>query len=132
MGEQNADSLNIMVVDDSGITTKKLSKLLEELGHTVVGVARTGKEAVEMYNAINPDIVTMDITMPGMDGIEATQAILKKFKDALIIMVTSHNQEAKVLEAIRAGAVGYVIKPFKPDTVQRSIDRVIETFMMDA
>lgn len=120
------DSLNIMVVDDSGITVKKLTKMLEELGHRVVRVARTGREATEAYDAVNPDLVTMDITMPDMNGIDATREICTKYKDALVIMVTSHGQEQMVMDAIEAGALGYVIKPFKKEKIRETISKVME------
>ncbi|MBF0257411.1 MAG: response regulator [Desulfamplus sp.] len=121
-------SLNFMVVDDSAITTRKMSKMIEDLGHKVVGIARTGREAVEKYEEFNPDMVTMDITMPDMNGIEATKQICKKYKDALIIMVTSHGQEQMVVDAIKAGALGYVIKPFKEETLKASIERLLNKF----
>ncbi|MBF0303564.1 MAG: response regulator [Desulfamplus sp.] len=128
MKDQKPTSLNFMIVDDSGITTKKMAKMLEELGHNVVGVARTGREAIEQYMTVNPDMVTMDITMPDMDGIEATKHICREYKDAMIIMVTSHGQEQMVIDAIKAGALGYVIKPFKPETLKASIDRILDKF----
>lgn len=121
-------SLNIMVVDDSAITIKKLTKMIEELGHSVVQVARTGRDAVEQYKLVNPDLVTMDITMPDMDGIEATRQIRSQYKDALIIMVTSHGQEQMVIDAIESGALGYVIKPVKKEKLKESIDRIINKF----
>ncbi|MBF0112170.1 MAG: response regulator [Desulfamplus sp.] len=128
MKEQKPTSLNFMIVDDSGITTRKMAKVLEELGHNVVGVARTGREAIETYMTVNPDMVTMDITMPDMNGIEATKYICSEYKDAMIIMVTSHGQEQMVIDAIKAGALGYVIKPFKPETLKASIDRILDKF----
>lgn len=121
-------SLNIMVVDDSAITIKKLTRMIEELGHSVVQVARTGRDAVEQYKLVNPDLVTMDITMPDMDGIEATRQIRSQYKDALIIMVTSHGQEQMVIDAIEAGALGYVIKPVKKEKLKESIDRIMNKF----
>ena len=122
------DALNIMVVDDSHISVKKLSKVLEELGHTVVQVARNGRDAVAQYDRVNPDLVTMDITMPGMDGIEATRQIRSKYKDALILMVTSHGQEQMVMDAIEAGARGYVLKPFEKKKIEASIQKMIERY----
>jgi len=122
------EPLNIMIVDDSSITVKKLSKALEELGHTVVQVARSGREAVEQYDRVNPDLVTMDITMPGMNGIEATRQICSQYKDALIIMVTSHGQEQMVMDAIAAGSRGYIIKPFESKKLEESIKKVIERY----
>ncbi len=122
-------SLNLLVVDDSAITIKKLTKIVETLGHKVICIAKNGRDAVDAYEQFNPDLVTMDITMPGMNGIEATKQIMEKFSDALIIMVTSHGQEEMVMDAIEAGAKGYVIKPFKPEKIDESINKVIEKFL---
>ncbi len=122
------EALNIMVVDDSKITLKKLSKALEELGHNVVQIARSGKEAVDLYERVNPDLVTMDITMPDMNGIEATRQIRSQYKDAIIIMVTSHGQEQMVMDAIAAGARGYILKPFENKKLEESIKKVIQRY----
>ena len=114
-----------MVVDDSGITGKKLAKMLEDLGHTVVYYAKTGRDAVEAYARVKPDLVTMDITMPDMDGIEATRLIMDKNESPLIIMVTSHGQEQMVMDAIENGARGYVLKPVKVEKLKDSIEKAI-------
>jgi two-component system, chemotaxis family, chemotaxis protein CheY len=118
--------LRILVVDDSLITVKKLSSMLGLLGHKVIMTAATGKEALAAYESCNPDLVTMDITMPDMDGIEATRLIRKQFPDALIIMVTSHGQERMVLDALKAGAKGYVLKPFRQDKLQEAIENALK------
>lgn len=117
------DLLKFLVVDDSLIIVRKLSVLLEKVGWKVVRTAATGKEAVEAYRACKPDMVTMDITMPEMNGIEATRAIMKEFPDARIIMVTSHGQENMVLDALKAGAKGYVLKPFQEHKVFEAIEK---------
>src|SRR5450830_1663921 len=104
------DSMNILVVDDSPIITRKLTMVIELLGYKVVKTAATGREAVAAYRAYRPDVVTMDITMPEMDGIEATRLIMGEFPDAKIVMITSHGQEKMVLDALKAGAKGYVLK----------------------
>ena len=122
-------SLNVMVVDDSPITIKKMSKILEELGHKVVDSCKTGRDAVERYTDIKPDLITMDITMPDMDGITATQQIMAKNPDALIMMVTSHGQQAMVLDAIKAGAKGYLLKPIKLDSLRESLSKVIDKYV---
>jgi two-component system chemotaxis response regulator CheY len=83
-------SLNVLIVDDSMLAVQVLKNALEELGHKVVKTAGTGVAALAAYKACNPDIVTMDITMPDMDGIVATGNIVKAFPDARVIMVTSH------------------------------------------
>jgi two-component system chemotaxis response regulator CheY len=122
-------SLNIMAVDDSAITIKKMGKLLEDMGHKMVRSCKTGLEAVECYSEVQPDLVTMDITMPDMDGIAATTLIINKHPDALILMVTSHGQQAMVLDAIKAGAKGYLLKPLKLETLQVALDKVIAKYV---
>lgn len=124
------DSLKVMVVEDSGITAKKLTVMLERLGHQVVCVANTGLQAIDLYKEYQPDMVTMDITMPDMDGIEATRKILDISPRALIIMVTSHGQEQMVMDAIDAGAKGYVLKPVKQEKLAEHIATVIERYGM--
>lgn len=114
--------LQILVVDDSLITVKKLSSMLSLLGHKVIMTAASGKEALEAYKECKPDLVTMDITMPDMDGIEATKLIRERFPDANIIMVTSHGQEKMVLDALKAGAKGYLLKPFRLEKLKEVID----------
>jgi two-component system chemotaxis response regulator CheY len=117
------DTLNIMIVDDSPIIQHKLSMMLELAGYRVVQKASTGMEAIAAYRSRRPDVVTMDITMPDMDGIQATRTIVSEFPDAKVIMVTSHGQEKMVLEALKAGAKGYVIKPFQAHKVYEAIQK---------
>jgi two-component system, chemotaxis family, chemotaxis protein CheY len=122
------DSLRVMVVDDSSITIKKLTQILEQIGHQVVCSCKTGAEALAYYQQYQPDMVTMDITMPDMGGIEATQQIINAFPKALIIMVTSHGQEQMVIESIDVGAKGYVLKPIKVDKLTEMISQVYEKY----
>jgi len=120
--------LRVLVVDDSLITVKKLTAILTELGHAVVGAVGTGEHAVEAYRDLNPDLVTMDITMPDMDGVEATRRIVDEFPDAAIVMVTSHGQERLLFSSLDAGAKGYVLKPIKmeklADVIEKTRSRV--------
>ncbi len=120
--------LKFMVVDDSGLTAKKLTKMIEDIGHTVIHTAKTGRDAVEAFGKIKPDMVTMDITMPDMNGIEATKYIKEQDSKALIIMVTSYGQEQMVVDAIKSGALGYVIKPVKKEKLEEHINKVIEKY----
>ena len=122
-------SLNVMVVDDSAITIKKITKLLTESGHKVVCSCDTGLKAVESYGEVKPDMITMDITMPDMDGITATRKIIEKYPEALIIMVTSHGQQAMVLDAIKAGAKGYLLKPIKLEPLKQALDQIIDKYV---
>jgi two-component system, chemotaxis family, chemotaxis protein CheY len=118
-------ALNVMVVDDSLIMAQKLKAMLGELGHTVVRVCKDGNEAVRDYPVVKPDLVTMDITMPGMDGIETVKAIKAIDPCARVIMVTSHGQEAMVVRAIDAGALGYVLKPVTKERLSAISDRAM-------
>lgn len=118
-------SLKVLIVDDSLVAVKKLTLMLEGMGHVVVGTAGTGAKAVEAYRATNPDLVTMDITMPDMDGVQATAHIIREFPAARIIMVTSHGQERMVIDSLDAGAKGYVLKPVRAEKLTDMIDKVM-------
>jgi two-component system chemotaxis response regulator CheY len=126
----SSEVLGILVVDDSPIIVRKLSMLLEAAGYRVVGTAVNGKEAIAAYHSCKPDAVTMDITMPEMDGIEATRAIISEFPDAKIVMVTSHGQEKMVLDALKAGAKGYVLKPFQQHKVCEAIQNACKRIVL--
>ena len=119
------ETLNVMVVDDSMLATQVLKSAFEELGHNVVATAATGAAALVTYEHCNPDLVTMDITMPDMDGIEATEKIVQSYPDARVIMVTSHAQKSMVMDALRVGAKGYILKPIKPDRLRDALAQVI-------
>jgi DNA-binding NarL/FixJ family response regulator len=118
--------LKVLIVDDSLLTVRTLTVMLKELGHLVVQHVGTGALALEAYRSCKPDLVTMDITMPDMDGIQATTGIVAEFPDARIIMVTSHGQEGMVMQAVKAGAKGYVLKPIKPEKLRDMIARVFK------
>jgi two-component system chemotaxis response regulator CheY len=123
------DKLKVLVVDDSPIIVRELITLLHELDYQVIETATTGREAITFYKSCRPDVVTMDITMPDMDGIEATRRILREYPNAKIVMVTSHGQEKMVLDALKAGARGYVLKPFQRhklyQAIQKACNRVV-------
>ena len=120
--------LKIMIVDDSLITIKKMTLMVKEMGHEVVETACNGKDVVEKYPSACPDIVTMDITMPEMNGIDATTAILATHPNAIIIIVTSHGQENMVVDSIEAGAKGYIMKPIQPELLGKTIERVYKKY----
>ena len=119
--------LSVMLVDDSLIMTRKLEMMVRELGHDVVRVCNTGLEAVTAYPTIRPNLVLMDITMPDMDGIEATQRIIAADAQARVIMVTSHGQQAMVVQSLEVGARGYVLKPVVKDKLAAMIDRALKS-----
>jgi two-component system, chemotaxis family, chemotaxis protein CheY len=115
----------VMIVDDSMIMTQKLSAIVRDLGHEVVRVCQDGATALRDYPLVKPDLVTMDITMPGIDGIETMQGILAVHPQARVIMVTSHGQEAMVVRALEAGALGYVLKPVTKERLAAMIERAM-------
>lgn len=114
-----------MIVDDSMIMTQKLSVILRDLGHQVVRVCKDGAEALRDYPLVKPDVVTMDITMPGIDGIDTMTGIMAQNPQARVIMVTSHGQEAMVVRALEAGALGYVLKPVTKERLSAMIERAM-------
>jgi len=118
--------LKILVVDDSSIINKKLIQIYESLGHKVVDTAKTGEEAIKKYDPNKIDLVSMDITMPDMDGIEATKQILAKNPEALVMVVTSHGQEQMIVSAIESGAVGYILKPFNKERISAMIEKILK------
>ena len=107
----------IMVVDDSKVMRKKIAALLEEAGH--------GRDAFMAYARYNPDLVTMDITMPVMDGIQAVKKIVPNYPDAKIIMISSLGQQDMVMEAIRNGAKHFIVKPFTAEKAKEIINKVL-------
>ena len=114
-----------LIVDDAAFMRIMLKDILTKSGYEIVGEAVNGKEAVEAYKSTNPDFVTMDITMPEMDGIEALKEIRKIDGDAIIVMCSAIGQQADVLEAIKCGAKDFIVKPFQPQRVVESIKKVV-------
>ncbi len=118
---------NILVVDDAKIMRFHISKLLKELGHTVMAEAQNGSEAISEYKKNNPDFVTMDITMPESDdiksGIDAVGKIMEFDPTATVIMVSAQGDKEKVLQAIENGAAHFVQKPVTLDKLKEAIDQ---------
>ncbi len=103
---------NILIVDDSRTSRKVLRGILEENGHTVVDEAVNGQEGVQKFQACKPDLVTMDITMPVLDGMEALKMIKALKADAKVVMVTAAGQKNKMIDCIKLGADEFLTKPF--------------------
>jgi two-component system chemotaxis response regulator CheY len=114
----------VLIADDSEFMRNLLREILEE-SHEVVGEAENGVEAVEMYGDQNPDLVMMDIVMPIRDGIEATTEITDDDLEANVIMCTSVGQEERMKQAVKAGADGYITKPFQKPSVLEAINDVM-------
>ncbi len=115
----------VLVTDDALFMRTMLKSILLHKGYEIVGEAANGREAVRMYQALHPDIVTMDITMPEMDGITAVKEILKHDPNAKIIMCTAMGQKSMVLEAIVAGAKDFIVKPFKAEKVLEAVQKLV-------
>ncbi len=109
--------MRILVVDDAAFMRMMIKDILIKHGFEVVGEATNGLEAILRYKELNPDLVTMDITMPEMDGIAAVKQIRKMDPNARVIMCSAMGQQAMVLEAIQAGARDFIVKPFQADRV---------------
>jgi two-component system chemotaxis response regulator CheY len=113
----------VLIVDDAAFMRLSLKTMLENNGFEVVGEADNGIKAIEMYKKLKPDIVTMDITMPNMEGTEALEQIVKFDAKANVIMVSSLGQETKVRQAVLNGAKGFIVKPFKEDFLIKALSK---------
>jgi two-component system chemotaxis response regulator CheY len=116
---------NIMVVDDAAFMRLMIRNILEEAGHTVVCEAENGLEAVEKYRQYHPDLVTLDITMPVMEGIEALKQIRRYDPYAVVIMCSAMGQKPMVIEAIKMGAKDFIVKPVQPDRVLEAVSKAL-------
>lgn len=126
-GTDTADSKGrIVIVDDSGMSRKMLRDILEEAGYSVVGEAADGMEGVLAYKQYNPDVVTLDITMPNMSGTEALREIKDYDSEAKVVMITAAGQQSKVIEALKLGAEKFITKPFDENEILKNIAEIID------
>jgi len=114
----------VLIVDDAMFMRTSIKLILEKAGYQVVGEAENGEEGVRLYKELKPDLVTMDITMPIMSGIEALRAIRAFDPQARVIMVSAMGQEAMVREAVMYGAKTFIVKPFKEDTILQILSKI--------
>lgn len=114
----------VLVVDDAAFMRLTLKNMLQKNGFEVIGEASNGLEAVEKYFILNPDIVTMDITMPQMDGVQALEKIKGKDSSAKIVMISALGQESWVKKAVILGACGFIVKPYKEDYVIQTLNKL--------
>ncbi len=120
-------SYKVLIVDDAAFMRSMIAQILEKSGDfEVVGYATTGAEALQRYQELGPHLVTMDIIMPEMDGIEATRAIIEHDPDAVIVMCSALGQEALVIESLAAGARDFIVKPFTAEKVLQMVHNVLE------
>lgn len=115
----------VLIVDDAAFMRMMIKDILEKNGFDILGEASNGAKAVELYKKERPDVVTMDITMPEMDGIQAVKAIKAFDPSAKIIMCSAMGQQTMVMDAIKAGARDFIVKPFQADRVLEAIKKVI-------
>ena len=116
---------NILIVDDAAFMRMMIKDILSKNGYEVVGEAENGAKALEKYQELKPDLTTMDITMPEMDGISAVKEIRKIDPNAKIVMCSAMGQQAMVIEAIQAGARDFIVKPFQADRVLEAVRKAV-------
>lgn len=115
----------VLIVDDAAFMRMMVKDILSKNGYEIVGEAANGLQAIEKYQELRPDITTMDITMPEMDGITAVKEIKKIDPAAKVIMCSAMGQQAMVIEAIQSGARDFIVKPFQPDRVLEAIRKAV-------
>lgn len=115
----------VLIVDDAAFMRASIRIMLEKNGFEIVGEAENGIEGIEKYKELKPDIVTMDITMPEMDGIESLKVIRQNDPAAKIIMVSAMGQEPMVVDAVVNGAKSFIVKPFKEELVVQTLNKVL-------
>ncbi|MCI2047887.1 MAG: response regulator [Faecalibacterium sp.] len=115
----------ILVVDDAGFMRKMIQTYLRKAGYTDFVEGEDGAKAVQLYDTEKPDLVLMDITMPNVDGIEALRQIRTKDPKAKVVMCSAMGQESMVMEAIKLGALDFIVKPFKEDRIIQTVSKVL-------
>ena len=121
----DTSNISVLICDDAIFMRRMISDILSQAGYRVVGEAANGLQAVEMYRTLKPDLVTMDIVMPDMGGIDAVREIMQIDPEARILMCSAMGQQALVIEAIEAGARDFIVKPFQPGRVLEAVQRVL-------
>lgn len=116
----------ILIVDDNELMRKTLLNIFSKMNHEVIGEAENGKMAVQLYLELKPDVVTMDITMAEMSGLEAIKMIRSDFPNARIIICSAMGQQKIIVEAIEAGAKDFIVKPFDDCRVHEAINRALK------
>ena len=117
----------IMVVDDSRVIYMEMSKMLEDTDIEIAAFCRSGEDALEQYEAVKPDLVTIDIVMPGMSGLEAAEAMIKRWPDANIFMVSSMAYEDEINSAAKIGAKGFLFKPFTKESLLKGLNGALRS-----
>lgn len=118
-------SKKILIVDDALFMRKLLSDILVKGGYTIIGEAGNGEEAYQKYKEFSPDLVTMDITMPEVTGLEGLKKIINEFPNAKVLMCSAMGQESIVIESVKSGAKGFIVKPFVAEKVIAEVQKLI-------
>jgi two-component system, chemotaxis family, chemotaxis protein CheY len=118
-------SQRVLICDDAIFMRTMIGDILSQAGFEIVGEAETGVQAVQKFRELQPDLVTMDILMPDMGGIDAVREIIREQPEARILMCSAMGQQAFMIEAIQAGARDFVVKPFQPSRVLEAVQRVL-------
>ena len=118
-------AFKVLIVDDAAFMRMMLKDILSKNGYEVVGEAENGQIAIEKYKDLRPDLVTMDITMPELDGISAVKTIKKQDPNAKVVMCSAMGQQAMVIDAIQAGARDFIVKPFQPERVLEAVKKAL-------
>lgn len=117
--------IKVLIVDDSRTSRRMLRAILEEIGYEVVGEAVDGEDGFIKYKELNPDLVTLDITMPKLDGLQALQLIAKYNPDARAVMITAAGQRDKMIKAVKYGAMEFITKPYDKAEVAEIIKKIM-------
>ncbi len=115
----------VFIADDVPFVRKTLTDILTKAHYQIIGEASDGRQAIDLFKRLRPDIVTMDIVMPHMSGIEATKAIMTHDKDAKVVIISAMGQENLVMDAINVGAKDFILKPFSAEEILRTLDRTL-------
>ena len=120
-------AMRVLIVDDALIMRKRIKDIAQKAGWEVAGEAADGEEAVALYEQVSPDLVTLDIVMPKMDGVTALKRLMACDPPARVVMISAVDQREKLTECIRHGAVDFIVKPFDADRLQKFFGRYLES-----
>jgi two-component system chemotaxis response regulator CheY len=115
----------LLIVDDALIMRKRIREIAEKAGWEVVAEAKNGEEAIELYESVRPDLVTLDIVMPKMDGVCALKRLMAADPSARVVMISAVDQKQKLTECIQTGAIDFVVKPFEKRRLQACFDKYL-------
>jgi len=117
-------SKKVLITDDTAFMRMTIKNILEKKGYETVGEAEDGQQAIELYEQHRPDVVTMDITMPNVDGITALKKIMQNDPEAKVIVVSAMGQKSLVIDALNAGAKDFIVKPFQPERIEEALQNI--------